>query len=1010
MRRGSALLIVLGMLAFIVASAVGFAAYMRYSRLPSSYLRRTSASRLLAKAALAEAIDIIDNSIGNSAYPGKTGKNQIRDYRRITDDEDNPADVIDYWQDRCFIGSNALVSVESTVSTLCTEALAYIPPPIINEVRYYSRRSLAAQWHTLGFDAGRFAFSAVDVSDFFDVNSVRCNPSDIDGNVIYGRNSSDSGRVTLAHLFENTGHTGYSTDCTPDKWDEFMDDFIGAGKVPLVSVADMNLAVKKAGFPVSRMAPFCNYLDGNLLVPSDTGEDADFLRGFAVITDSLLVMTNRSASAVNIANRNDQPFVGNEQGATLKAVVNDIDNKFLKAAPLRNSPFYNQCEIVQLYDYLDEDSVPISLCLPTVERTPMITGVSLNGNLKVEVTAKKDAYTKPIDENTRYVIDTYTLKLSGGLEVNFGKAFPFKYDRGTSGSYESEAFVTVALMPKCKPESEGLLRCNNAKAPGVVTLENGVWKGGDSWETAEYVSGKPSVARHRAAGDKISPKVVTTEEDVILDNEDKRIDLGALNVTFEGALPANDVYNDDTCTFRTCRKQIKQESPGGGAPTWADTPFDDPTPIADRLGWLPVEKDLSAAIAADKVQGQEFVPVVQVWVRLHKDNETVDLVPACWKDDKTPCDILADEAAATQSYPMLRFRSANDTATVKLEDKELTAGGEISDADIFPQAYVTDDPRFNFAPENFDALSTVGNSISSEWLSRARQSAGGNGRDGDVFMTTSDAGYLQSAYELTHLVRVCPDGEGFGALAVGDYGGNAGTMPSRDAMWSTYSQFDVNGLSRRDIDRLDIVNGFRGFRVNPYAQSPEILETALANPPLDWWAAATNETANTKVHQSASSAQKYSFSELSGAQVPLRHDDIGAFADVLMGAMRKPDENRDWRTVFDGLGWWNGDPSIMLGQQLAGGVKLHSVDRKFLHGFWKECFANRQQLFLVFVRAEPMMMGGGGMGQTPPQLGARAVALVWRDPAATSDDVSGLNTSGGPRPHRTRVLFYRQFD
>ena len=70
MRRGSALLIVLGMLAFIVASAVGFAAYMRYSRLPSSYLRRTSASRLLAKAALAEAIDIIDNSIGNSAYPG----------------------------------------------------------------------------------------------------------------------------------------------------------------------------------------------------------------------------------------------------------------------------------------------------------------------------------------------------------------------------------------------------------------------------------------------------------------------------------------------------------------------------------------------------------------------------------------------------------------------------------------------------------------------------------------------------------------------------------------------------------------------------------------------------------------------------------------------------------------------------------------------------------------------------------------------------------------------------
>ena len=47
-RRGSALLIVLGMLSFMIVSAVAFAAFMRYSRMPSSYLRRSSASRLLA--------------------------------------------------------------------------------------------------------------------------------------------------------------------------------------------------------------------------------------------------------------------------------------------------------------------------------------------------------------------------------------------------------------------------------------------------------------------------------------------------------------------------------------------------------------------------------------------------------------------------------------------------------------------------------------------------------------------------------------------------------------------------------------------------------------------------------------------------------------------------------------------------------------------------------------------------------------------------------------------------
>jgi hypothetical protein len=54
---------------------------------------------------------------------------------------------------------------------------------------------------------------------------------------------------------------------------------------------------------------------------------------------------------------------------------------------------------------------------------------------------------------------------------------------------------------------------------------------------------------------------------------------------------------------------------------------------------------------------------------------------------------------------------------------------------------------------------------------------------------------------------------------------------------------------------------------------------------------------------------------------------------------------------------------------------------------------------LIFVRAEPAMMGSGAVGQVPPQLGGRAVALVWRDPYAKQ-----------PGPHKTRVLFYRQLD
>ena len=55
-RSGSALLVVLGFLSFMVVSAVAFSIYMRASRAPSSYLRRNASVRQVVKAAVARAI------------------------------------------------------------------------------------------------------------------------------------------------------------------------------------------------------------------------------------------------------------------------------------------------------------------------------------------------------------------------------------------------------------------------------------------------------------------------------------------------------------------------------------------------------------------------------------------------------------------------------------------------------------------------------------------------------------------------------------------------------------------------------------------------------------------------------------------------------------------------------------------------------------------------------------------------------------------------------------------
>jgi len=271
---------------------------------------------------------------------------------------------------------------------------------------------------------------------------------------------------------------------------------------------------------------------------------------------------------------------------------------------------------------------------------------------------------------------------------------------------------------------------------------------------------------------------------------------------------------------------------------------------------------------------------------------------------------------------------------------------------------------------------------------------------------------MQSAYEFAHILKVSKGSTGFGLASGNEYNGNVGSMPAKNAMWRTYTEYDT-GDGFGDIDGLDIINGSRGFRVNPYTSSKQIMMAALANPPIAWWAASTNDTdtfrVNDVVHGSVTKAAKYSFSQMNGAQVPLQYANLETLAERMMGTFRNAGSSVDWHEAFDNLGW-DEDPDRLCGVVLDNNVKLHAADKKFLHGFWKECFANRQQLFMVFVRAEPMMMGGGGLGQTPPQLGARAMALVWRDPTPTAEDVNGNGTSGGPRPHKTRILFYRQFD
>jgi hypothetical protein len=168
-----------------------------------------------------------------------------------------------------------------------------------------------------------------------------------------------------------------------------------------------------------------------------------------------------------------------------------------------------------------------------------------------------------------------------------------------------------------------------------------------------------------------------------------------------------------------------------------------------------------------------------------------------------------------------------------------------------------------------------------------------------------------------------------------------------------------------------------------------------------------------------------------------RYEESWHMADFFMRRFRDPSEGGDeirdahdpddWKDSYEIIDWLDLDD--FTDDSVVYGIMRNEMtfnERKFFYGYLKECFANRSQLFLVFVRAESAA-GGGGAGS-----GARAVALVWRDPKAPrygfasgkgkdnagkylkvlnglNEECWRLNNREYP-PHKTRVLFYHQFD
>ena len=1045
-RRGSALLIVLGVLAFLVVSAVAFSAFMRRARLPSSYLRRSVAARELAKGALARAIDEIDRAIADDVHPGVGVRSSNK------------------WRNRVFFGRDAEEDISQTAPTLTFEGLAYIPPPLVNEARYWSRKTPTAVWSSFGYDTGRYAYCALDVSDYFDVNRLVAD---------YPRSSAANRRITAAHLFEPTGHR--SAPSGADAWDTFMErfrdidedsleiTFDSNSKMPLVSVADFNLALGDKGSVGKMKSPFAEYIKTGTgsFYPAEGTAQLDMYSSMTFVTDGWFPKSKKTLSGngnnaietYDLADGRYQPYkmTDLQNGGPLVLSRTTALYKTQVAPSQEAKTWYDRLSglgMTALADYLDADRVPISLAVPTTERVPMICGVELRlaqspsfGVERIDMAPtgwdggslppdNSQVTERKIEQVVRWIVkpDGFAQAFQGG-RIHTIVAYPFLHnDAADNPSWTLDGkfalfFTSETAVPfrtRNIDDTEVLHLASTTLPDSGINLETGVM-------TVKLEGGRPNF-----------PAKISDEESAIWEGD---LDLRAgVRLATDLANPGNELLK---VTYQWT--QTRQQNPQGGFTDWTPTFATVKADPAAAGATLKAHTALPALNADTRVRDADFADSAlteklsanpgwskrvhlnaAVWLRIKdSDGKVVDMVPASIRDDAfqnsrndpTVRLLTSGSAALEISYwPLLKFGTgvAFDFGIAGMESLENAA----TDMSISPAAVMVPDPRHNHMPENWYAES-AGNITKSKWLET--NLAGGNDRDGDIFMATSDAGYLQSVYELAFLPRFT------NLETVGNYGnsGNynipqnnwnnneyasgAGDTLNANFMWRTY---DPIGDNETAFENLPFTSEGTGMKVNPYSDSTNVLMAAFANTPVDWRRASTNHMEGMTDYATMSVAdfnKKYAWNEYSEGG-KFAWEDLQKVAGHFMWRMRNAG-NSSWQTVWNDIDWYGlcSDGKVFAsggGQdmEMSGTTdEIWDVDRKFFYGYWRDCFAAKQQLFLIFVRAEPLMLGGGTADQMPPQLGARAVALVWRDPTTSSGATSGY-------PHRTRLLFYRPLD
>ena len=1024
-RKGSALLVVLGMLSFMVMSAVAFSVYMRQNRLPSSFLTQQASTALITKAALAEAMHELDHALGDDLYPNDYSPNtgwlfDVPQPKKYMCCGNGKTEFYNAWRNRLYTGDAQVAESEegcdpeTTVATMPLEGLAYLPPPLVNTVRHWMRHSSSARWKRMAYDAGRFAFTAINVSDYLDINRLRAGIM---------RDSSPQNRITLSYRFENTGHTGWGP-FQPAAFDQAISNLCLGAYGRLVSMADYNLAIANGALAgASYESPFCKYIktQPTNIRPFYGGDEPAVIRQQTFVTDSWHPSTSTNSNVIALSDFVDEDFFQGSSGP----IVGNLDELQKTARP--DTPYecvqrhLSLATLGALYDYLDADSVPVSLAIPSAERAPMLTGLQVDvRELKPKFVRVQGQETTPYNNNPnqKAIAQQWNfdgLEGGGTVQITGSAVFPFKRTSGKAALTYTVEVVVKAFLAEVGAFSK--MRIAGDLRPTAAEWENPE----QDWANKGYFT-------------------MCGSKQLSVNNNPQNASEAVAGLDFNMTLRPQ-VTNRPQPLYAYLEVQEKQEGVGG---TWVDKPelFADNTAAMTRP--FPYLTEAGAVTPVPQTHvlagkgGTELQLVCLAWARIKDSNgAVVDLFPARLDDDMNMNGInhgtklLAGNSAIAASLcgPEYGVVPVGSGAVVKLEDTAFPVSG--TQATVAPAvgglALYCNDPRYNFAPEDWYQVSVEGGVRATDWLSRVQAAKG----DDDIFFAVSDAGYLQSVGELQNLPYTGEFGRNGGNFNPvkgqyynqGKYDGvmrtQVGELASvRDGnfAWQSYWAFDPAPHRTVADEQLylyedlknaagtkSLVDSVGGASVSRYTPNLDLFMAALANTPYDW-AVADRYFGETVGGNAQDNIQKYCFNGHSGSEAPLDWDDLKEIAQKMQTHFRAGDPYDEWTD------WGSANFFGLLGPNDG----IHDIDRKFLYSYWRNCFEDNQQLYLMFVRAEPlMMMGGGDQNHTPAQLGARAVALVWRDPARhpQASASSGNGTVPVDQPsHKMRVLFYHQFD